>query len=167
MLACMSDTEEQAMKRIEPLKTVIAAGLIVTVIMTLAPRAAEAHHSFAMYDRTKSETLTGRLTRFIPGANHAQMIFELVGPDGEAVLGEDGQPVVWGFETARAAAIAQRGVTVRSFPVGTIITVTVNPLRDGRTFGVLSGGIIRCGMELPDGGCNEQTGELFMTPAPD
>jgi hypothetical protein len=140
---------------------------LVALAFPLASAPAQAHHSFAMYDRTATETLTGRLTRFIPGANHAQLIFEVLGPDGETVLGDDGAPLIWGFETARAATLAQLGVTVRSFPVGTIIKVSVNPLRDGRPFGVLSGGIIRCGSDWPAGGCTAETGELFMMPSPD
>jgi hypothetical protein len=140
---------------------------LVAIALTLVPAPAQGHHSFAMYDRTATETFTGRLTRFIPGANHAQLIFEVLGPDGEIVPGEDGRPLIWGFETARAATLAQLGVTVRSFPVGTIITVSVNPLRDGRPFGVLSGGIIHCGSQWPAGGCTAETGELFMMPSPD
>ena len=45
--------------------------------------AAHAHHSFAMYDQTKQETYTGKLVRFIPGANHAQLLFEIVDAEGK------------------------------------------------------------------------------------
>ena len=37
-----------------------------------------AHHSFAMYDTSTTRTLTGKLTRFVPEGNHAQLIFELL-----------------------------------------------------------------------------------------
>lgn len=140
-----------------------AAGAIMTFVL---PRAAEAHHSFAMYDQQQTKTLTGRLTRFIPGANHAQLIFELVGPDGQPLPNKDGKPQLWGVETGPAAQIAQQGITVESFPIGTIMTVTLNPLRNGKPFGALArdagGVIIKCGMEMPDGGCNDQTGQVFM-----
>jgi len=123
----------------------------------------DAHHSFAMYDRGKTETLTGRLSRFVPGANHAQLHFELIDANGEPVLDDNGKPVTWGVETGPAAMIARQGVTVDAFPLGTIITVSLNPLRDGRPFGVLAdGGIVKCGTALPDGGCTPDTGELFM-----
>jgi hypothetical protein len=123
-----------------------------------------AHHSFAMYDRTRSVTLTGKLSRFIPGANHAQLIFELVDENGDAVAGDDGNPAVWGVETGPAAQIAEQGITVRSFPLGTVITVTLNPLRDGRPFGALAGPVIRCGTTLPAAGCTAATGESFGGP---
>jgi hypothetical protein len=143
--------------------TLTVAALVGALVLAVLPERGAAHHSFAMYDRGKTETLTGRLTRFVPGANHAQLIFELVDVDGVPVIGENGKPLTWGVETGPAAMIARQGVTVDAFPLGTIITVSLNPLRDGRPFGVLaSGGIVKCGTELPDGGCTAKTGELFM-----
>ncbi|HEX6997135.1 MAG TPA: DUF6152 family protein [Gammaproteobacteria bacterium] len=143
-------------------KTLGVAAAAAIAAAALVP--AHAHHSFAMYDVTKTVTLTGRLTRFVPGANHAQLLFELVDEKGETILGEDGKPVVWGVETAPAARIARQGVTVKAFPVGTIISVTLNPLRDGRNFGALANGarIVKCGMEMPEGGCTPETGEVFL-----
>ena len=62
---------------------------IVAVAAVIAagawPACAAAHHSFAMYDQAQVKTLTGKLTRYIPGANHAQMIFELLEADGTPV----------------------------------------------------------------------------------
>jgi hypothetical protein len=138
------------------------AGAIAAMIALAAP--VHAHHSFAMYDQDKTETLTGKLTRFIPGANHAQLIFELIGPDGEKVVGADGKPMVWGVELGPAANIAKQGITVESFPIGSVLTVTLNPLRNGKTFGALARGakIVKCGTELPEGGCTEETGEVFL-----
>jgi hypothetical protein len=141
-----------------------AAALVGTGVAGLLPQAADAHHSFAMYDQTQTKTLTGKLTRFIPGANHAQLIFELVGPDGETVPGTNGKPQVWGVETGPAAMIAEQGITVESFPIGTILTVTLNPLRNGKSFGALARGgvIIKCGTEMPKEGCNDKTGQAFL-----
>lgn len=137
----------------------IGAGATVTALLLAVPAAA--HHSFAMYDRTQSVTLTGKLTRFIPGANHAQLIFELIDDNGEPLIRDDGNADTWGVETGPAAQIADQGITVKSFPIGTVMTVTLNPLRDGRPFGALAGPVIKCGMTLPDGGCTAATGESF------
>ena len=123
-----------------------------------------AHHSFAMYDMTKSQSMTGKLTRFIPGGNHAQLVFEVLGDDGKPLM-KDGKPVIWGVETGSAAAIARNGITVESFPVGTVIGVTLHPLRDGRPFGAVGGPIVHCGMTMPAGGCTEKTGKAFGAPA--
>lgn len=142
--------------------TLLAASLIGMAAGGVAPERAEAHHSFAMYDQSKTETLTGRLTRFVPGANHAQLLFELVDANGEPVTDGSGERIAWGVETGPAARIAQQGVTVDAFPEGTVVTVTLHPLRDGRTFGSLSGVIIKCGMRVPEGGCTPETGEAFL-----
>ena len=139
-------------------RRVIAATIAATIWLALP---AGAHHSFAMYDRNESRTLTGKLTRFIPGANHAQLIFELIDERGETIVGDDGNPIAWGVETGPAAQIANQGITVTSFPVGTVMTVTLNPLRDGRPFGALAGPVIHCGAELPAGGCSAETGQSF------
>ena len=124
-----------------------------------------AHHSFAMYDQNELRTVTGKLTRFIPGANHAQLIFELLNADGSAILDESGEPVLWGVETGPAARIAQQGVTPDNFPAGTILTLQLNPLRDGRNFGAMpngTSGIVHCGTQMPAGGCTPETGKVYL-----
>ncbi|HEY5566928.1 MAG TPA: DUF6152 family protein [Gammaproteobacteria bacterium] len=138
-----------------------AAGVMALVVWA---QPAFCHHSFAMYDQTIDKTLTGKLTRFIPDTNHAQLIFVLANPDGTPLL-ENGQRVVWGVETGGAASLARSGVTVHSFPVGTIITVTLNPLKDGHNFGAMrpgSAGLISCGMTMPEGGCTAETGTVYL-----
>ena len=139
-------------------KVLVITGLILAGSPVLP------HHSFAMYDTAISHSMSGKLTRFIPGANHAQLIFERLDDTGEPVIGEDGKQEIWGVETGPSASIARQGVTVKDFPLGTILRVTLNPLRDGRTFGVQDGPIIKCGMAMPAGGCNSETGQAFMTP---
>lgn len=143
------------------IKAFVATALIGAVVMAAAPPA-ESHHSFAMYDQSVTKTLTGRLFRFVPGGNHAQLHFELLDEEGNVVTGEDGESVKWGVETGPAAQIARQGVTVDAFPEGTVLTVSLNPLRDGRQFGSLSGVIIKCGTEMPEGGCTSETGEVFL-----
>jgi hypothetical protein len=125
---------------------------------------AGAHHSFAMYDQAQVKTMTGKLTRFIPGANHAQLIFEVLEPDGSPALDAAGKPVMWGVETGPAARIAQQGVTPDNFPNGTIVTVTLNPLRNGKTFGAMPNGtpIVHCGTTMPQGGCTVETGRSYL-----
>jgi hypothetical protein len=142
-------------------KKILSATLLLCTISTFAA----AHHSFAMYDQTKTVTLTGRLTRFVLGANHAQLLFDLLGPDGKPQLDSSGKPIVWGVETGSAKQLAAAGVTVETFPYGTIFTVSLWQLRDGRNFGALSltgGNLIGCGTTFPAGGCNEKTGKVYL-----
>jgi hypothetical protein len=129
------------------------------------PNVATAHHSFAMYDQSKRVSLTGKLTRFIPGPNHAQFLFELLEADGTPALDENGEQILWGVETGPATRIARQGVTPDNFPNGTIISVQASPLRDGRNFGAVPNGtpLINCGMEMPAGGCTAETGTVYLS----
>ena len=88
-----------------------------------------------MYDQTKTVVLTGVAYQFVAQANHAEIHFYLIGPDGKLVKDKDGKNVDWGVEMAGAAAVAQQGITAASFPAGTIFSVKMNPLRDGSNFG--------------------------------
>jgi hypothetical protein len=97
--------------------------------------AAMAHHSFAMYDLTKTLVFTGVATQFIAQANHAELHFYPIGPDGKLMTSPDGKKVDYGVEMAGAAAVAQQGITAATFPAGTIFSVKVNPMRDGSNFG--------------------------------
>jgi len=141
-------------------RAALVAGLagILSIGVTISP--ALSHHSFAMYDQTVTKTYTGKLTRYIPGGNHAQLIFQVLDADGNPVM-DNGKPLLWGVETASAAALARQGVTVDTFPVGTIFTVTLHPLRDGKPFGAVNGPLIKCGMTMPKGGCTAETGQVL------
>jgi len=117
--------------------------VLVTAILFVTP--ALSHHSFAMYDQTKTVTLTGAVRQFVAQANHAELHFVLIAPDGKSFSkGPDGKYVEWGVEMAGAAAVAQQGITAASFAVGTVFSVKVNPLRDGSNFGSRTGAIAKC-----------------------
>src|ERR1700748_1310685 len=106
----------------------MTAGLAASAIGLVAAPAI-AHHSFAMYDQTKTIVLTGVAYQFVAQANHAELHFYLVGPDGKLVKDKDGKNADWGIEMAGAAAMAQQGITAAAFPAGTIFSVKMNPLR--------------------------------------
>lgn len=122
---------------------------------------ASAHHSFAMYDQTTTKTLSGKLTRYVPGANHAQLLFIVVGNDGNPVM-KDGKPMQFGVETGSAIVMARQNVTVKTMAEGTYITVRFYPLRDGRDFGALAGMLVTCGKTMPSGGCTPETGQRLI-----
>lgn len=133
--------------------------LVAAAVLMAAP--ASAHHSFAMYDQKTTVTLSGKLTRYVPGANHAQILFVVVDNDGNPVM-KDGKPRQFGVETGSAIAMARNDVTVKTMPEGTFITVRYFPLRDGRDFGALAGLLVVCGKEMPKGGCTESTGKRMI-----
>ena len=131
----------------------------IAAVMMAAP--AWAHHSFAMYDQTVMKTLSGKLTRYVPGANHAQLLFVVVDNDGNVMM-KDGKPYQFGVETGSAIAMARTGVTVKTMAEGSFITVRFYPLRDGRDFGALAGMLISCGKAMPKGGCTAETGQRLI-----
>jgi len=135
--------------RIQPGQTWMIAGLAALISLALSVTPASAHHSFAMYDQTKTDVLTGVAYQFVAQANHAEIHFYLIGPDGKLVKDKDGKNVDWGVEMAGAAAVAAQGITAASFPIGTIFSVKLNPLRDGSNFGSRVGGIAKCPWKTP------------------
>ena len=132
----------QSIRRTAGFAAVVGAALVAPVL---------AHHSFAMYDQTKTLVLTGVMTQFIAQANHAEMHFYMIGSDGKLVKDKDGKNVDYGVEMMGAAAMAQQGITAESFPAGTIFSVKVNPMRDGSNFGSRAGGtpVVKCPWKTP------------------
>ena len=133
------------------MQSISGAARLAAVAAGVVAAPALAHHSFAMYDQTKTLTLTGVATQFIAQANHAELHFFLVGPDGKLVKDKDGKNLDYGVELAGAAAMAQQGITGESFPAGTIFSIKVNPMRDGSNFGSRAGGtaIAKCPWKVP------------------
>lgn len=145
-------------------RTGVTTGIVAILLFGVATVPVIAHHSFAMYDTAPEarKTLTGKLVRFVIGANHSQFIMDVVKPDGSPQLDDAGKPVSWTIETTSAAQLVRQDITVETFKIGTIFTITFSPLRDGRNGGAQQGAsLIMCGMKMPAGGCNEQTGKKF------
>jgi Family of unknown function (DUF6152) len=130
-------------------KSLIIAASLALIGVGICVRDASAHHSFAMYDQTKVLVLTGVAHQFIAQANHAELHFYLIGPDGKLERGKNGQLVDWGVEMAGAAAVAREGITGETFKAGTIFTVHMNPLRSGGNFGSRVGPIYQCPWRTP------------------
>jgi hypothetical protein len=127
------------------------AALLAAASLGAAAGPAMAHHSFAMYDQTKTLTFTGVANQFIGQANHAELHFYVIGADGKLEKGPDGKYVDYGVEMAGAAAMAEQGITAASFPAGTIFSVKVNPMRDGSNFGSRAGNtpLAKCPWKTP------------------
>jgi hypothetical protein len=127
--------------------------LTAALLLTMFALPALAHHSFAMYDQTKTVTWSGVVVSFSGQANHAELHFIVIGPDGKPMKEKDGKTYVqWGVEMAGAAAVANEGITATSFKEGTVFSVKMNPMRDGTNFGTRVGAIAKCPL-------NETTGK--------
>jgi hypothetical protein len=105
----------------------LAAAMGVVLLMSL--NAAIAHHSAAMFDHSKTITLSGTVKNFQFTNPHSWLIV--------VVTGADGKPVEWGFEAEGPSTLLHAGILPRSFRPGDKVTVTGNPMRDGRPAGAL------------------------------
>jgi hypothetical protein len=129
------------------------------------------HHSFAMYDQSKTVTLTGVVKQFVPQANHAEIHFYPLAADHKGLEMKNGKPVEWGIEMAGTAQLERQGITPSSFAQGTVFSARLNPLRDGTNFGSSRGAIAKCPADeatkkpkLPDPGkhCDSVPGHTLF-----
>jgi hypothetical protein len=62
---------------------------------------------------------------------------------------EAGEPGIWSVEMQGASQAARQGISVSSFPRGTIFSVGLHPLRNGDTAGSREGGMFKCPERTP------------------
>ena len=106
------------------------AGVLVLVTGSFAPPAS-AHHSFAMYDPDKLQTVTGTVQDFEWTNPHAVIWLVASGPDGQAVDR-------WSVELPTSPGnLTRMGWTKHSLKAGDRVAIALNPLRDGRHGGSL------------------------------
>jgi hypothetical protein len=108
----------------------VAAGLLM-------PRPLVAHHSSAAFDSGKRVILKGTVKEWVYTNPHCFLMLE--------VRGEDGQNVQWVAETQPPSVIFAAGYRRDTFKPGDQVTVTVEPVKDGRPFGRILATV------LPDG----------------
>jgi hypothetical protein len=103
-------------------RAILLAALIT--LITLAGTAV-AHHSGAMFDRSKVIVLEGTLIEYRFVAPHSWLSVM-------AQVNGKGEKVRWDVESATASRMKQQGVTPQNLKPGDKIKMVVNPLRDGR-----------------------------------
>jgi hypothetical protein len=96
---------------------------------------ANAHHSFAQFDMSKHVTLKGTVRTWEWTNPHAWLWVYVSEVDGKPVADKDGNPVIWGLESAAPGELTRSGVTMKSFKPGDKITVEASPMKDGRNGG--------------------------------
>ncbi len=135
------------------MKTPIGIGGLFTAaaaIVAVMAVPVQAHHSFAMYDVQATQVFTGVVTRIDPAPNHLAIFFAPMNAERTNVVrDEGGEPIVWSVEMAGSAQMARQGVSVNSFPPGTVFSVGLHPLRNGEPGGTRDGGLFRCPDRTP------------------
>jgi hypothetical protein len=106
-------------------------GAILLTALAVSSLPASAHHSFALYDRTKTMTIKGNVKAF-QWTNPHVVIWVLVQPEG------GGEPQEWGIETTSPGVLTRGGWTRNSIKPGDRVSVEFSPLRDGSHGGGLN-----------------------------
>lgn len=118
--------------------------LIAGLLLLTLNGHASAHHSFEMFDRAKSVSLTGTVKEFQWTNPHCWI--QLLVP------GADGTPVEWGIELDSPRSLLRTGWKPRLIKAGDNITVVVHPKRDGSDAGGYVSGTAADGSALPPKG---------------
>jgi Family of unknown function (DUF6152) len=126
--------------------------IILLAALIGAASSAWAHHSFAMYEPTKTLTLKGTVKTF-QWTNPHVVIWIVVQPE------EGGAPQEWSIETTSPGVLTRGGWTRQSIKPGDRVSVTFSPLRDGSHGGGLNSvTLLDTGQKLVAGFGKEQPG---------
>ena len=92
--------------------------------LTALAAPAFAHHSAVMFDDQKEVTVTGVVKEFQYTNPHSWLLVD--------VKDEKGNVTTWGFEAEGPSTLTRAGIRKSDFAAGTEITITGNPMKDGR-----------------------------------
>ena len=101
----------------------VAVGLLVSVPLL-------AHHGNASASGGEPVTLKGTVKSWLWSNPHCLLTLD--------VKGEDGKVVEWIVETQAPSTIYSIGYRKNSFKPGDVVTVTVAPVKGGRSYGSIS-----------------------------
>src|SRR5690349_13024316 len=107
-----------------------AALSVASLVLTMSAAVAQAHHSYAMFDLARSQTIQGTVETIEWGNPHVWIW--VVQTD------DRGAGTTFGFETISPGELTRFfGWTKHSLNVGDHVTVDYMPLRSGRNGGAL------------------------------
>lgn len=102
-------------------RTLTIALSFLTLITTAG--LAFAHHSATMFEQSKTITVEGVVKEFQFSNPHSWLLVD--------VTGKDGKVTTWGFEAEGPSTLQRAGIRPSVFPVGTKVTMTGRPMKDG------------------------------------
>ena len=122
----------------------VNVALLCSFIVGVTTATTFAHHSYAMFDRTRVATVKGTIARVEWVDPH--VFFWAYVSNGKG--GHD----LYGFESASVSGLARQGWTMSTLKAGDKVTIDYNPLRDGRTGGFFVSATFADGSKTPGGG---------------
>jgi hypothetical protein len=120
----------------------------VALVLLTASVPLLAHHGAAQFDLGKKVTVKGTVTEWFWANPHCFLRFD--------AAGDDGQVVHWAVEMQSGPNILPQGFTKQTFKVGDAVTVTLEPVKNGRPLGRLLRVVLADGSTLPFGAGNPQ-----------
>jgi len=118
-------------------------GLVIAAVVAAAllmPRPLSAHHGSAAFETGKRLALKGTVKEWVFSNPHCLLRLE--------VTGEDGQVVQWVVEGQAPNVIFPAGYRRDSFKAGDQVTVTVEPVKNGRPLGRIIAAVLADGRTL-------------------
>ena len=104
-------------------------GMALPLAAALAALPASAHHSFAMFDNTRSVTLHGKVTAYQWTNPHSYL--DIDADDGK------GGTKHYTMEMTSPNMLHRGGWSSRTVRAGDVVTAVMSPLRDGQSGGLL------------------------------
>jgi uncharacterized protein DUF6152 len=111
--------------------------VFIFVLMALITAPVAAHHGTASFDTSKDVTLKGTVTDWIWANPHCFLKFD--------AMDETGTVRNWAVEVSNPTDMTKRGWARSSFKVGDVVTVNLQPVKNGAPIGRLRNVV------LPDG----------------
>lgn len=106
-----------------------SAAIAAALLLPAVSMPVLAHHSFAMFDRTKVVTVSGKVREFQWANPHAYI--QLTSTD------DAGKEIEWSLEMGSPMYLYARGWRPRTLRPGSEVTVRLNPLHSGAPGGVV------------------------------
>jgi len=98
--------------------------LLVAGALVISTCPAFAHHSAAMFEEKKTITVEGVVKEFQFTNPHSWLLVD--------VTDKSGKVTTWGFEAEGPSTLQRAGIRPSELPVGTKLTITGRPMKDGR-----------------------------------
>jgi hypothetical protein len=96
---------------------------MVAVAALAAAGAAQAHHSFAMFDQEHPVEIAGTVVEFRYTSPHSFILVDVKGPDGASK--------VWNLEGPSPSILSRDGMSAKTLKPGDELILTIDPLRSG------------------------------------
>ena len=107
-----------------------AYSIVLAAVWVGFSAVASAHHSAVAFDKERTVTVSGEVTRFVWRNPHMAINMEVTNDSGEMEL--------WKIEGPGTTVLSRQGFNRSSINNGDQITVVVNPLKIGRPGGLLT-----------------------------